>query len=505
MKIQFCLLLGALSLAFSCSDNLLSQKNEEPSVFATKSVDVPPFYSNSESRIVYLDEIDFNTWSNIYPIENRFKASDISDFLANSMTTESLVESLLYYPLNYLILVHDNPIHAIKEVIDNSALHRELIQREDAAEILINAFANTCPTRQLKRNKNASDDGEIPYQDELFLAYFISSGCIQSFFLNNNLTKLKTALSKKIEDITHNPNQFSTAVLQSLLFMDSTFGFRLPIIQSNRTINRDSGPITIYTPFGKPLEGIYSTNDYDESLIESINDYFTSLYPHAILRGNSSARYNCHSYAWYQSDTTNCVWLNSNSSYYPFEDQISKYYTDDLYEETTQDYATHVRFTNDDHSALVLPSGMFLSKWGSGPLMEHYWFDSPYSILSLKYFKEKNLPMPDGSVVISGPSYVLPSVSNTYFISHSSNSEITYVVSCDCISTNDPSSASFTTYDGSLYYLTCYDYGAYKIKVNGYRAGYHYSFKEFLVICAEGGLNRNIIENVHTDSLQFSN
>ncbi len=477
-------ILTSLSV-LSCDDQFSIHQVDEVSSFITKSGSITPYYSSDKSRIVYPDEIDFYTWSHIGPIEERLKACEIPPSLASSMTTASLVESILFYPLNYLVHVYNDPLFAVNMIIDNSSLHRELLQRGDAAKYLIIAFSDTRPSRQMDRRKITTEKGGIPFQDEMFLDYLIASKDIQGIKSEANLTELKTALEIKADDIRLNPKRFSKAALKSLRYLDFSLGFRLLDIEPDNNNRQYLGRDTVYTPFGKPIEGYYSTVDFDDDDIEEINDFYLSLYPDVILHGNSSSRYNCHSFAWHQSDITNCYWIDYCDS--NEEEQISKYYTDDFYEETTlMNYATHVRYLNADHSAIILPSGKFLSKWQDGPLVEHDWWYSPYSVLDMHYYKAKSLPLSDTSSTITGPSWVSPNVSNTFYISPLTNPDITYNISCEYISSNNPNACSFISTGSNYYSLICYEYGAYKISVNGYRAGYHYSRKEYLVICADG-------------------
>ena len=59
------------------------------------------------------------------------------------MSTESLVRSIIDYPLNYLMIVYDNPQDAVDLIVSNSVLHIELIRRDNAAEKLISLYEKT--------------------------------------------------------------------------------------------------------------------------------------------------------------------------------------------------------------------------------------------------------------------------------------------------------------------------------------------------------------------------
>lgn len=104
-------------------------------------------------------------------------------------------------------------------------------------------------------------------------------------------------------------------------------------------------------------------------------------YPNATFLSNSSATYNCHSYAWNVSDGGKKYWINESS--------ISKYWTDDYYSETTEDNAVKINYYDSDHSAVVSSvKDMYESKWGSCPLMRHAPNYGPYENMEKrKYYK----------------------------------------------------------------------------------------------------------------------
>lgn len=91
----------------------------------------------------YFDDGDFSYFTKVERLEDRFSFCDISEEMAKTMTTDAIVRSVLHYPLNYLIFAYNNPINAVKLVLDNSHLHQELLLREDAAETILHYFEKT--------------------------------------------------------------------------------------------------------------------------------------------------------------------------------------------------------------------------------------------------------------------------------------------------------------------------------------------------------------------------
>lgn len=115
--------------------------------------------------------------------------------------------------------------------------------------------------------------------------------------------------------------------------------------------------------------------------IAQINSDAAILYPNATILANASATYNCHSYAWNMTEGGSAIWINT-----PGDDL---YWTDGSYVETTNSAAfpAKVSYASDDHSAVTTSTnGIFISKWGSYPLMQHNKNYTPYNSSTLKYY-----------------------------------------------------------------------------------------------------------------------
>lgn len=160
---------------------------------------------------------------------------------------------------------------------------------------------------------------------------------------------------------------------------------------------------TIYTPNGSAIAVTY----YDEMSSEEItyyNNYTIQLFPNATLVGSSSTTYNCHSYAWNITEGGPTCWINASSSIYTYNtNNLSKYWTDRSYIETTEFNATKVFYYNSDHSAIVKASdrSKYISKWGAMPLMEHSPGYGPYPDMENRHYYKRYTP-PATPEVITG-------------------------------------------------------------------------------------------------------
>lgn len=177
------------------------------------------------------------------------------------------------------------------------------------------------------------------------------------------------------------------------------------------TTNRDY----IVTPNGSGVEVWY----FSEMSIEEIeywNQIGDSQFPNATRIGDSSAVYNCHSYAWHMQSTSNPYWMPN-----PY-----RYYEDGTYEEVSGigdvgDIICYFDSNNQNiHSGIVIGKTIGVSnnicgnsdlvtvrsKWGEWALYEHQGDQCPYtgpyggSATYVKYFR----PHINQTILISNPS-----------------------------------------------------------------------------------------------------
>ncbi len=157
-------------------------------------------------------------------------------------------------------------------------------------------------------------------------------------------------------------------------------------------------PRTLYTPRNTLVPDTYTCDEMSDSLRAELDSTYASNYPNAeqlTLWGeeySSSERYNCHGYAWHMigDDAINDpVWIGY---YWPGEVQI--YWQDGSYGEVSSSIATHVKY-NTNHSATTTDQqDIYISKWGSVPLMRHHKDYHPVSYGSPNNFLERSLDVP---------------------------------------------------------------------------------------------------------------
>lgn len=153
------------------------------------------------------------------------------------------------------------------------------------------------------------------------------------------------------------------------------------------------------TPNGNEVEVYETFNDFSDTYIFAYNNYYDSLYPDAIRLSSATARYNCHSYAWYSQDiNSNHYWMNDPSEYYDIEDMTYEVVNTPRIGDIIcyfDDNGTPYNLTDDNnlHSGIIVDYDSsitinnvcgnsnqvtVLSKWGPAGLYQHMGDNCPY-------------------------------------------------------------------------------------------------------------------------------
>lgn len=409
----------------------------------------------SEDSVCYFSDNGFSAWTKIASLEDRFSASDVSLEKAKSMTTDAIVRSILHYPLNYLIFAYNDPQEAVKLVVENSHLHQELIQRNDAAEALLYYFEKT----EIDMKAGLMDDGSdlyVGYADGMFLEYFIASGGIKGFDNPEFLKKLLLVVEDKEKERLLDPDTYSEYSIRPLMVIKKLISSALGTKSSS----------FIYTYFGQAL-GVESIQELSTTEITNITSTFANYYPDAEVIRPASATYNCHSYAWFDQSTNNHYWLNSHTVNNSF--QLQRYWTDDYYYLTTEANAERVFYASDDHSAIPLSTILYRSKWGAGPLMEHAPTYCPYISTNRQYYRHLTYLPYDITSSIVGDSPITINTVHNYSLPHVYH-DMSITWSSEALSGEQGTCQSTMNSDGSCSF-SANTPGAYYLYLEGYRNG----------------------------------
>lgn len=138
----------------------------------------------------------------------------------------------------------------------------------------------------------------------------------------------------------------------------------------------------------------------------------------AVKVASPSATYNCHAYAWHIKDGGSTVWINAHDDVDDDPEELSPYWSGGsptyvsapASEATAAFYgscwvpASPYYINNCDHSAKVISTSLFESKWGNWPRYQHAPGDCPYTSSGIQYYK----------VAVSGADLLCSSPSQSY-------------------------------------------------------------------------------------------
>ena len=439
------------------------------------------FYSADDEPLTFLPSVDSSAWTALRSLDERFDACSVPDDLLRRMTTDALVGSAVNYPLNYLIYVYNDSMSAVELIFENSPLHRELASRQDAPAELAELFSESDYGFDIKTDL---DDRQLSYTDEMFLEYLISSDRIAGRADAETKDLLRDAVSEKAMQRLSEPDRYSIASVEPLMAIDRAADLMLMGIKDESTSRIGTNAVTIdettvKTPLGKTIEGLINSELTTDEIKQYINLTIAN-YPNAIIRGTATSLYNCHSYAWHKNSTDNQVWINAYTK--DLKLQLSNYWTRDVFVSCSEAGAIRAYYSLGDHSAIILPNGKYLSKWGSWPLVEHDKEYCPYSTANMQYFKPRDTPV--YTLTVLGKTPVdLNETNNTYYIS-SPLPDLEYEWEVRYMDAEEPKPYELipeNNYNTSCR-LICKDYGLFKINVYGKYLGGRVAFGQLNVI-----------------------
>lgn len=460
-----------LFLVLSCSKN----DKECGTIDNCNTIGRTVFFISNDKPLSFLPSVDLDAWGAIESIEDRLAVCEVPQSILSQMTTEALALTIAQYPLNYLVFAYNDPNQAVRYLIEDSSIHREFMRREDNSHYLIGLL-----TQSTMQFESRTDVGEqsptISYGDEMMLEYLLSSEEVSAKIKDEDRSVLSDMILEKAVERLSDTLHYSSQSIEPLKSIDAAVDLGIvhladPITKSGEFV----GYVTLSTPLGKSIQGIVRNELTNTELID-ITNLAAENYPNAIIRGSATVKYNCHSYAWHDDSTDNQYWINFKDNNGTF--QLSNYWTNDVYVSTDEATANRAYYASDDHSAVILSNGNYLSKWGTFPLMEHSKEYCPYSTQDMQYFKYRTTPC--YTLSVSGSTPVSLNQLNTYYVSPYFG-RLDYYWDVRYMDAEEPKPFDFSV-NANQSTLTCKDYGLFKMNVYGKYKGNNVAFGQLNVV-----------------------
>ena len=318
-------------------------------------------------------------WKTFQTLEEMQSACQIPDDVLSNLSTEELVQICMDYPLFGNYLAYDNETFGIKKVMAGFNGFTELKKRTDAAEKLLDRYANV---NVMALNEDRENAEIYPNLKLGYLEMILCSGEIESLYQGEALQRLENLQAQKLTEKQLTNSHSASSLKHSQLLKQKINEAK------NVSTTSTTTAITIYTKYGNPVDALSVSEMSSQEIAES-NSYAISHYPNATFISNASATYNCHSYAWNISDGGSRCWINAAKKL--TYDNLMKYWTNDYYGQTSnENNATKIFYYKSDHSAIKSSvAGMYESKWGRLPLMRHAPNYGPYNNMDTRYYYTK--------------------------------------------------------------------------------------------------------------------
>lgn len=231
------------------------------------------------------------------------------------------------------VLAYDNIADGINHLANKSYVFNELFSRADCYDNLIAKYSNI--DVDYIKVVESNDVCETNYDSELFIEEYIG--------LNYNSLS-KDQAEKFVEEYGNKylaksnecrESIFSTLFYESIVeklgmipesalpdsvaekLVDSPEANATPYASYTCSICGASISSTTITVNSKTVSGYkWVSGGYTTSDISTMDKYIATYYPSYTKVSSASSKYNCHSYAWYSTATSNIYWIDDPSPVY---------------------------------------------------------------------------------------------------------------------------------------------------------------------------------------------
>ncbi len=331
------------------------------------AVNATPMNSSSKSHFKYTITPSSPEWKNFSTLELK-NMLNILISEAENMDTETLLNVVLDYPFLGDIFTFDDSIKAIDFLAEQFNGLGVLLKRDDLKDKLFNNYTESSDKIvKSKDSQKINNDQRLKHKyKEVLLAH-------PTVF--NKLSKPE----KDIIIINSNKVAAKIDTLSIAVEQNSTFGLEA-LYQTSINPSDIIRSGTVYTSKGSAIS-VFERQEMSDDDKQVLDEYIASAYPKTTKLRSATYKYNCHSYAWYDTSVMNYWWMD-----YP-----NKYMTDGSYTNvplypTASGQKIYYSTSGLEHSGIVYsPSSvsaniLITSKWGKCGLYRHTTDHCPYYI-----------------------------------------------------------------------------------------------------------------------------
>lgn len=264
-------------------------------------------------------------WNNFESRDEMMNATQIPKEILENMATEALARTVIEHPLlSTIMLAYDDKELAFSDFLDDFNGAKELIKREDAAIQLVKLYADT-PVLSIEQYQKQKDAAKSPIVDLYTKEAVLAVPQVFNLLDKDEVEALAIISNGKMIEKINNEVIYGTSSdtffsIRSIIDNEEKFEEIKDVsaIQKSKFIVnkavRDTST-TVKTPKGSSVSVTVFSSDFTASQKTAYNNEFKNSWPNATFVSTSTRMYNCHSYAWYSSSTSNKYWMNDPSKY----------------------------------------------------------------------------------------------------------------------------------------------------------------------------------------------
>jgi Secretion system C-terminal sorting domain len=373
---------------------------------------------------VYPVKPETKAWLALQSHDEMIQACTIPMERLNALMTIDLIATIFDYPLLQDYTAYDNLAMGFSEMTTQSNLFAALYKRADAGKTLLKIYQATQPN-SLDKSWTMVQKGHYAMNIQSLEMLLSQPAILTQFSKNERQTLVKEAFLKaksmqmlpdiygssahisqlylmvkamnidkyaptKMNDLKESLANIANpanglAVKQILGLANEYIGGgheQLAIAPCVFDISQYTAGTSVLTPNNTSVPTVVYCA-LSSAQFAGYLDFSRTRYPNATIVSNPTSKYNCHSYAWYNSSNTNDKWMNDPSKYW----EDCSYSLQNGWEGEKICYKTSDNLPS--HSAILLNAStqMLRSKWGAGALMEHKYNYCPYPNTTIYTYK----------------------------------------------------------------------------------------------------------------------
>jgi hypothetical protein len=276
------------------------------------------------------------------------------------MDTATLVTTVLDYPFFGDIYAFDSAEIGIQVISERFSGLKELLARSDVDDGLYKEYMT------MKQEITGLINAES-VNFETVMKYRIIGTLLSQPAIFEKLDKAQ------VDSIVETSNTISGKIDVAPIYADDKSPFAEEAIVTQQYLTS-----YVYTPNGSAVQVLLRGEELDSTEKAAADSYMDSRYPNATRLRSATTMYNCHSYAWYSTSSSNSYWMNDPALY-----MSDGSYTKVGFTPTASGQIMYYPVPG-GHSAIVYtPSSniwsvVLTSKWGEYGLYRHNYGNDPY-------------------------------------------------------------------------------------------------------------------------------